>query len=203
MGKRGPAPGDTHLKRLVRDEEIVTLDLKGYRDYEIAKQMKVSVSTVEKVLAKARRAAVERMTQETIAHVVRKIEELRVMRREYWAAWERSQSERQITETEKSEGDGEGKGRGSGVTKKAKIRREGRDGTPSWLDGVQWCFEQEAKLLDLYPAARQEISGLEGGPIQTTSTVIKVPGKLDQATWSAMPKPIAPADDVNDEDDDD
>jgi hypothetical protein len=203
MVKRGPKPGDTALKRLLRDQRMVELHVKGYREYEIAAEMKVSLSTVEKVLAKARKAAAHAITQEKIVHVVKKIEELRVMRREYWAAWQRSQSERQITETEKSEGDGDGKRSRSGITKKAKIRREARDGTPSWLDGVQWCFEQEAKLLDLYPAARQEISGLEGGPIQTTATVIKVPGKLDEAAWAAMPKPVTPPDDAEDELDDD
>jgi hypothetical protein len=159
-----------------------------------------NLTRVERAAAEARVAAAEEGKQRERE---RKLDELRHIKRELSDAWERSKREREITETEKSDGGCEsGKG---GASRKAKIRREGRDGNAVYATAILACIKEENELLYLYPPTRQKVSGPEGAPIQATATVayLQVPEKLTQEQWTAMPKPIAPPYESEEDDEDD
>jgi hypothetical protein len=40
-------------------------------------------------------------------------------------------------------------------------------GDPRFLAGIQWCIEQRCKILGLLAAVKNELTGKDGGPVQT------------------------------------
>jgi hypothetical protein len=208
MGKSGPKL--TRVERAAAEARVLDLHYRYWSQEAIGLEVDLSQSQVSRILkkvearykrdAEARVAAAEEGKQRERE---RKLDELRHIKRELSDAWERSKREREITETEKSDGGCEG-GKG-GASRKAKIRREGRDGNAVYATAILACIKEENELLDLYPPTRQEVSGPEGAPIQATATVtfIQVPEKLTQEQWTAMPKPIEPPDESEEDDGDD
>lgn len=79
------------------------------------------------------------------------------LERTYWDAWERSKSERQISQTQKV---------GARGAIKALLRKEGSQGNPAFLAGVMSCIERRCKLLGLDAPEKREISGPGGGPVE-------------------------------------
>src|SRR5262249_24223213 len=95
--------------------------------------------------------------------------------REYWAAWEASKKEREITTTEQLTG-------GDGDRLKAVVRKEQQTGDPRYLAGVQSCIEQRCKLLGLNAPVETRLTGQDGGPIQLTLEAI-VAADRDLENW--------------------
>ncbi len=52
-----------------------------------------------------------------------------------------------------------------------EAQQEGQTGLgdPKYLDTVKWCIDRRIKLLGLDAPVRREISGKDGGPIETTT----------------------------------
>jgi hypothetical protein len=82
------------------------------------------------------------------AEQLAKIDELE---RTYWFGWNNS-LKREITITEKREGSNDES------ESRALIRRESRDGNPSFLEGVFRCIERRCKLLGLDAPTKQDVT---------------------------------------------
>lgn len=94
------------------------------------------------------------------------LERLEALEREYWAAWEQSKTERQLTRTKRRTGGG------SEPRDEAEMKKERRDGNPAFLDGVLKCITKRCSLLGLDAPVKQEITGARGAPIQ----IIRIEG---------------------------
>ena len=78
------------------------------------------------------------------------LEEIAVLKRDYYEAWERSQLEYINTKTEQARaGDKAG-------TIRAVVEKETPGGNPAYLKGVEWCISERAKVLGLYAPVKQE-----------------------------------------------
>jgi hypothetical protein len=90
---------------------------------------------------------------------------LDALEREYWQGWERSQREWQGTRTTKTEVD-DGKS-----AKQAEVRKEQRDGSQAFLDGVMKCITRRCELLGLDAPKRMIHSGDEDAPIRVERAI--------------------------------
>jgi hypothetical protein len=77
-------------------------------------------------------------------HKARELEKVDQLEREYWNTWERS-----CKEVEQDDG------------------TTSFFADPRFLTGVQWCIDRRCKLLGLDAPSRSELSGKDGGPIET------------------------------------
>ena len=160
----------TRAKALQREADLVEVArryLKGETQSEIGEALGKCHTTIGrdiKTLQKRWIAAGLRDFDEARCEQLAKIDELE---RTYWEAW-RNSLKREITISEKREGETKGE------ESRALIRRETRDGNPSFLEGVRWCIERRCKLLGLDAPSRLEHSGPGGAPIVTT-VVVEVP----------------------------
>jgi len=115
---------------------------------EIAAELGVAVSTVSRDLGIIEQRWYDEQQANLTAIVNRLVAELDEMRREAWAAWERSKLPRETNTVETDESglntiDEEG--RAVRPRHKAKLRREGQCGDPRFLTQIAWCNAQEAK----------------------------------------------------------
>lgn len=198
-GKTGPKLSPT--ERAIVRERIVNLDARGYGPTEIARRVGLAQSTVTRVLQKVQAEYNARSERITKVEVERKLVELRALKAELYEAWERSKSERQVSEQQKTEGAGANGGQGVEI-RKTKLKKELRDGNVYYANAIRGVIKEENELMGLYPPKRTEHSGIDGGPIETTATIIRVPPKMDKAGWTAMPKPHGPPVDVDELPDD-
>lgn len=78
------------------------------------------------------------------------------LEREYWEAWQDSKKPTKSTSTGK---------RGNVINLSARSTE--KNGNPAYLQGVERCIAERAKILGLYAPTKNELSGANGGPIQT------------------------------------
>lgn len=111
-------------ERVGLTQQQISLDLKVVRE----RWLKASIESID--AAKGRELA--------------KVDHLELT---YWEAWERSLVEKQITATKKRQGLRVVGKDEQAATTEASIRKEQRDGNPSYLAGVQWCIERRCKIM--------------------------------------------------------
>jgi hypothetical protein len=160
---------------------IANMYLQGKPQRTIALEVGVGLSTVcnslKKIQAEWEEAAKEAIGKKK-ARELAKIDHLENV---YFEAWEQSKQEKQIKLAEKHENTGQQgqQGRGGNSTK-TSIRKEERDGNPTYLSGVQWCIEQRCKILGLFAPVKQE---------QVGPTVVHV--KYDMTRGGVVPADVA------------
>jgi len=163
------APKRTHIQ-IERDRrEIADLYLKGWlqqeiadhinadteRDYTLTQQMiSYDLKRLQEQWQKSALVDVDELKAKELAKVDR-------LEREYWRAWERS---REDAETLQQVGGKDGPDK---ITKTSK----GQAGDPRFLQGVQWCIERRCKILGVDAPEKRELSGRDGGPIETKTNV--------------------------------
>ena len=151
--------------------EIASLYLQGKTQQAIAERLGMTRQMVGydlKAIQRRWREDTSRNLDEDKARELAKLDELE---RTYWQGWEDS-LEQVTTETTSRAVAGGGAGGGVGVTERAAIRREGKQGNPTYLRGVIDCIDRRCKLLGLDSPQKLEHSGVDGGPIQTDMKVI-------------------------------
>ena len=138
-----PGPKRTPHQREQHYLEISRRNIRGETQTEIAAALGITQQQVSidfKVVERRWREATTLDRDEFKARELAKIDELE---RTYWLEWEASKREKQITNTKKVQL--------SSVDDRteAALRREQRDGNPSYLAGIQWCIERRCALLGL------------------------------------------------------
>lgn len=161
MGERGPKLNKT--ERAVVELRIVRMKLDGYAQCEIARAVGLTDGHVSKVLKKYRAQCRKDAIEETEAIIWEHVAELKHMKRELAEAWRNSKGVKEIHESE-------GSGAGNKDGRKAKIKREFRDGNPAYMRERRECIQEINKILGVYPAQRTELTGLDGGPIKVEHT---------------------------------
>lgn len=149
------APRRTRTQRAHDLTRIAELYLTGKRQVDIAAELGVTQQQVSYDLQEIHR----RWRESTLINMDeakhRELDRLDVLERTYWAAWERSLTERTKTKQEKN---------AIGVGK-ASVEKENLLGNPAYLAGVQSCIEQRCKIIGLYAPAKQELTGKDGAPL--------------------------------------
>jgi hypothetical protein len=161
-GRKGRSPDEIRRDRA----EIARLYLQRWTQAEIGQRLGLSRQQVGYDLNTVRE---EWLQSSLVDFNARKAEELaRIDRLErvYWDAWEASGKEKETTTSEQVS-----KGGGGDERTKAAIRKEERTGDPRYLAGVQWCIDRRSKILGLDAPLETRLTGQDGGPIQTETSV--------------------------------
>ena len=143
-----------------RRNEIARLYLRGMRQAEIAKQFNLNQTTISRDLQAIEQRWMDSALYNFDKVRARELARIDQLERTYWDAWLDSRKQKQIQESEKEEG--------AKARTKANIKREDRDGNPQFLAGVQWCIKRRCTLLGLDAPRRVEVSGPDGGPVETS-----------------------------------
>lgn len=94
------------------------------------------------------------------------LDELNDLKRNYWEAWEQSREEAK-TKTLKAKSDN----KGNPTPDTQTVKTEEQCGDPRYLQGIEKCLQETAKILGLYAPVKQDISG----PL---NVVLKMPDDL-------------------------
>ena len=129
-------------------KEIARRYLKGETQAAIAETLGLSQGMISYDLARIKEAWLESAIMDFNEMRSRELARIDVLEREYWQAWQVSQSDR----TRKSRAHKEGGQHGE--ERKVSETVEQRDGNPAFLAGVQWCIAQRCKLFGLYEPER-------------------------------------------------
>jgi hypothetical protein len=138
---------------------------------EIAAEIGVALSTVNRDLKIIEQRWREEQQANLNAVVNRLVAELNEMRREAWAAWERSKLPREVSteETEEAGGTIIDERTGKEVKprpkrSKAGLRREGQCGHSLFLTQIAWCNAQEAKYRGVLGQTSENENGNRDTP---------------------------------------
>jgi hypothetical protein len=114
-----------------------------------AEGRQLSRQTIDKDMAVVRTEWWQDMRRDLDHWVMEKLAELRALKKEYWDAWFASKGTRATAI----------KGQGKANDKEwmhAQIREEKSAGNPIYLQGIQWCIQEEARLLGLHAPVQIE-----------------------------------------------
>lgn len=154
MSNRKRANGKHEMDKV----DIARLHLEGYSVKEIAvwinehREYSLALGTIYSDLREIRAEWQESYLRDFDAAKAKELARLDKLEREYWEAWERSQSDKEMSESESTTDEHENK---AGATvqsysrRKAKRKTEARDGDDKFLAGVERCITLRAKLLGL------------------------------------------------------
>lgn len=145
-------------------ERITSLYLRGWRQADIAAELGLTQQQVSYDLRVVQKRWRESTTMDLDEAKQKELARIDELEREFWSAWESSKSERTKA---RQESDGTKDKEGKVVVKKSSMEKEQRDGNPAFLQGVLSCIDRRCKLLGLDAPERKELTGKDGGPIQT------------------------------------
>jgi hypothetical protein len=143
------------LKIAQRRAAVAELYLQGRYQWEIALVVQVDQATISRDLKAIRaewKASALRDFDEAREQELARIDALE---REYWQAWQASKGEKERTATERADTP-------QGARMKAAVKKEQRDGNPSFLGGVQWCINKRCEVLGLDAPKQHELLGKDG-----------------------------------------
>lgn len=178
----------TKTERVIALEEVARLDRRGYNQFQIADLLGVTQQQVSYDLKAIRKQYAEATIATRAEYVAEKIEQLREVEREAWAAWDRSKEnhERTTETTEKVEQPVAAPSastettlgpEGGGNRLKTIIMKEGRLPESAYLQTIIACHKEEAALRGLYPPIKHKHSGDEDEPPIKFATTVKVIGE--------------------------
>lgn len=174
--KRTPFEREENLPR------ITELYLRGRTQAQIGAELGLSQGMISNDLKLIQRRWREQTAFNLDEAKAKELAKIDLMERDYqeWKvfyleAWEASKTER--TKARQETG---GKGKdGKAVVTKASMEKEQRDGNPAFLDGlikcntgIDGCIDRRCKLLGLYAATKSELTGKDGGPIETADVTL-------------------------------
>lgn len=129
-----------------RRKHVAEMYLKGQGQLEIAEKLNVDQSTISRDL----KAIHEEWRLSAIRDfdLAKQIELERINRleQEYWEAWEKSKSEKQISNKKSSK-------RSTSSQPdyvEIQVRTEQREGEARYLQGIQWCISERCRILGLH-----------------------------------------------------
>ena len=132
------------LQRVADQQGIVRLYLKQKSHKEIAQTMNVSVHYVGRQLKQIKDAWLESTLVDFNRRQNQELARIDALEAEYWTAWEGSKSDESREALEYVDEDS--------IMRLSRKRLETikKNGTSSFLQGIQWCIEQRCKILGLH-----------------------------------------------------
>jgi len=127
---------------------IGELYLRGWTQAEIADEVKMSIPTICRDIAKLHDAWLESSLVNYDKAKAKELAKVDQLEYEYWDAWLRS-CENKETETQKGIAIGGSKDNLSPFRKEQTKREEGQTGDPRFLTGIQWCINKRCEILGL------------------------------------------------------
>jgi len=129
-------------------KRIGEMYLRGWSQAEIAEELKLSVPTISRDLAKLQDAWVKSSLVDYDKAKGKELAKIDQLECEYWDAWLQSREDKE-TETQKAIAVGKTKEDMLPFRKEATKREEGQTGDPRFLTGVQWCINKRCEILGL------------------------------------------------------
>ena len=145
-------PVDQRESDLVRTAELY---LKGWSQYQIADEVKVSQGTISNDLKLIRERWKEAMVETYNELQHRELARVDNLEATYWEEWDRSKGDKTTTTKKGIEGV-------RGDSREASERTEGRLGDPRYLEGVRWCIDKRCKILGLDAPIRTQNADVVG-----------------------------------------
>ncbi len=155
MGARGPK--FTRTERAIIRNRVIRLHRRGKPQDQIARACGLSDRQVRHWIRVYRIAVNKRTLDDMEALLKEQIGWHQMIRDEAMDAWDESRGVREIRESEQA---------GEGGKPKVKLRREFNHGDAAFLREARANTEKISRLLNLNPAQRTELTGLDGGPIK-------------------------------------
>lgn len=141
-----------HLRRKEREAHLAKVSelyCKGMLQMDIAHQLGVVPSQImydmKILMARWKESQIQNIDERKIAELTR-IDQLELT---YWDGWARSLKDKRVTMLAKD--------KGQWPQTHTSIKKERRDGSATFLQGVQWCIEQRCKILGLYAPSKIDV----------------------------------------------
>ena len=137
-------PKKGKLQRVADQQGIVRLYLKQKSHREIAQTLNVSVQYVGRQLKQIKDAWLESTLVDFNRRQNQELARIDALEAEYWTAWEGSKADESREALEYVDEDS--------IMRLSRKRLETikKNGTSSFLQGIQWCIEQRSKILGLH-----------------------------------------------------
>ena len=137
-------PRKGKLQRVADQQGIVRLYLKQKSHREIAQTLNVSVQYVGRQLKQIKDAWLESTLVDFNRRQNQELARIDALEAEYWTAWEGSKADESREALEYVDEDS--------IMRLSRKRLETikKNGTSSFLQGIQWCIEQRCKILGLH-----------------------------------------------------
>ena len=137
-------PKKGKLQRVADQQGIVRLYLKQKSHREIAQTLNVSVQYVGRQLKQIKDAWLESTLVDFNRRQNQELARIDALEAEYWTAWDGSKADESREALEYVDEDS--------IMRLSRKRLETikKNGTSSFLQGIQWCIEQRCKILGLH-----------------------------------------------------
>jgi len=134
------APVRNKMQRMFDMTALSSMYLRGMRQVDMAKELKVSVSTVERDLSKLRAQWEDASVYNFHSAKSEQLAKIDEIERAAWAAYEASRSERRkVTHFDEQ------------VNPRTVTQRDDAGaGDAKWLDKISWCVEQRCKIMGFH-----------------------------------------------------
>ncbi len=180
---------------LARDRRRISdLYLRGWIQADIAEKLGVSQATISGDIKGLQREWLKTALIDFDKAKARELAKIDDLERTYHAAWERSREDAETTTQKMIETDDVidkaiKEVLGPRGRKEMTKTTKGQAGDPRFLQGIQWCIERRCKIVGIDAPQRREITGKDGGPIETTDVdgvtdderVARIAALLDEA----------------------
>jgi hypothetical protein len=164
----GPKTPAEKLLQLERQNQVKGLWVRGIPQYQIARDLGISVGTVNNDLKAVRKliaaAIADELGKERILAEVAKLDACEA---EAWAEWERSKRDAEVRQAKTVKTPAGRDAAGKPVfdeRQEASKREEGQCGDPRFLTEIRACVKQRCELLGLI-VEKHEHTGADGAPI--------------------------------------
>lgn len=173
----------SEMQRLRDQAAIARLYLRGWLQKDIAIELNLSEATVSRDLA-AIAEALEASAQEDVRIArSRELAKIDHLEREAWEAWEQSKKPQRTTVKTGAEGQ----------AARGQIKERQRDGDPRYMQVVQWCIEERARIRGLY--APTKVAGTDPSGEQSAPLFSIMPVPVDYRNAIGPLRPPAAGDD--------
>ena len=152
MSRKRNQPRGKSLEVLQRRDKVAGLYLEGKTQWDMAKILGVSQTTICKDLEALHKAWKESPLPKIDEARNKELNRIDKLEATYWEAWESSKKPLEVTSSEKMDSET------GGGRKKSSIKREHRDGNPAFLQGIRECIAMRTKMLGVDKPA--ELPGL-------------------------------------------
>lgn len=163
--RKGTGPTRSKKQREADFVRLAELYVRGWTQARMGQELGVSQAQISHDLKELHRRWRENTTLDLDDYKQKELAKLDELEREYWQAWERSQSAQETKRQRKKTGEGWNESLQEMVSR-------AQCGDAQYLAGVLKCIEKRSKLLGLDAPDRHEHAGNDGEPIRFVITPV-------------------------------